>query len=224
MTAYVTAHCPRCPPRGSVGVPLDCANICPECGWNPYGDKPAGEAATRMYLQKLKKEEDMKEVKVKVGEWWVGKSSEEREVIFLPQGGNDAVYWNHRTGIAGDAPLSDKRFWHWRIKDEHGNPVDPEPAADRRCEIDWEADEPYIRIPQPNGSEFIQRLSACPFRRDFTAFEAENGGSRCLSSPYWMILKDIDGKETISTCSWYDPSGRKIKRVRAKWVILEVKS
>lgn len=104
------------------------------------------------------------------------------------------------------------------ILDEDGNPVDPEPAVERRCEIDWKRK--YAAY-DDGGGEYL--LTDVVGRRDFVAFEAENGGSRCLSSPHWMILKDIDGNETISTCSWYDPSGMGIKRVRARWVILGAK-
>lgn len=167
----------------------------------------------------------MKEVKVKVGEWWRGQSHEEREVIFLPQGGYNAAYWNHTRGTAGDAPRSDERFWHRRIKDEHGNPVEPEQEGERRCLIKWDMKSRYACYEDDGATFAVPNASG---RTDFIAFEAEDG-SQCSASPYWWIYHEViqRHKDTVITqaavktaLSKKESESDDLESIRARWVIL----
>ena len=112
------------------------------------------------------------------------------------------------------------------IVDVEGNPVDPEPAGERRCEIDWK---PKFAFYDDGTGEY--HVHDAVGRDDFTAFEAEDG-SRCTVGPHWWVYHEVIKKHEgvvltraiIKTVvSKAELESGEFERVSARWVILEAK-
>ncbi len=112
------------------------------------------------------------------------------------------------------------------VVDVEGNPVDPEPAVERRCEIDWKPK--YAFYDDGTGEYHVHDVVG---RRDFVAFKAEDGTwmiapamfriTRRHSTPESQPYPDLCPvlpKEVLD-----NPDKWSVETVRAKWVILEPK-
>lgn len=141
---------------------------------------------------------------IKVGQVWQN-GTLEREIVCL---GNGNVCMKYGDGSIG---LCANSFLGALIKDEHGNPVDPEQGGERRCLIDWDTSSRY---PHYNDGGMTLALAHASTRKDLIAFEAKDG-SRCTTGPYWFITDT--GRYTTTV---YGGVTGPLETVRAKWVII----